>query len=197
MKMFKVRTVVVSFLLSMFPLCNNVSCQSMKHTGLAGSVELGSLVQKYPYLAVSGSLGMNNGSGLFLGGGVLFETPVAKDPKFDASPAPSPGPFERDRMLGVFAEARYAIIDSAIKPFLDLKAGPAYNLDSKSFQNLFARPTAGICLGPVSLSAGIEIGCGQYADERYREPVSMHLDADLVTGSYWSYLPYVSVAVCF
>jgi len=169
--------------------------QAVSHSGYSGSVEVGALVQKFPYLVVSTSHGVTNGHWLFLGGGAMLELPITVSPKFDADPAPAPGPFEKERMAGVFAEARYAFQGGAIAPFLDIKGGPVYNLDSKMFQNGFVRPSVGLCFGSLSVSAGVEAAFGTYVDEREREHYAYY--PDIQYDMYGKYLPYVSAILHF
>ena len=173
--------------------------QSVLRPGYNGSLEIGTLIQKYPYITLSTSHGATNGHGLFFGGGAMVEMPIAVAPEFDSASAPYPGPFEKEKMLAVFAEIRYAVQGSSFAPFLDLKLGPAYNLDSKRYKNAFFRPSAGICFGHLSVSAGVEAAIGEYVDERYRDKKNLPagFSSDITYGLYESFLPYVSVGYHF
>ena len=173
--------------------CSEVNGQSVRRSGYSGNVEVGALAQEYPYISVSSSHGVTNKNGLFFGGGVLFEMPAVVSPVFKDDKAPYPGPFEKEKMLGVFAEVRYAFGRSSFAPFLDLKAGPAYNLDSKSYQNAFVRPSAGICFGHLAVSAGVEAAIGEYVVEGQREQHFEDIERDL----YGSFLPYLSIGIFF
>lgn len=195
MKLRRSATVLLSILLC---VSTETFGQSVLRPGYNGSIDAGTLIQKYPYISLSTSHGATNGHGLFIGGGALIEMPIVVSPEFSANPAPSPGPFEKEKMLAVFAELRYAFQGSSLAPFLDLKLGPAYNLDSKRYQNAFARPSVGICLGHISASAGIEAAIGQYVDEAYRDnSAPAGFFSDITTGLYKSFLPYVSVGYHF
>ena len=129
----------------------------------------------------------------------MVEMPIAVAPEFDSTSAPYPGPFEKEKMLAVFAEIRYAVQGSSFAPFLDLKLGPAYNLDSKRYKNAFVRPSAGICFGHLSVSAGVEAAIGEYVDERYRDKKNLPagFSSDITYGLCESFLPYVSVGYHF
>lgn len=191
-KKFSLETLVLA---ALFCFSFEMAGQSVLRSGYSGSVEVGALVQKYPYMAVSTSHGATNDRGLFLGGGVMVEFPVAVAPKFDADPTPAPGPFEKDRLAGVFFEARYAFLGASFAPYLDLKVGPAYNLDSKSFQNGFVRPSVGLSFGSLSVSAGVEATVGTYVVERSREHYAYLPDIEY--DLYGKCLPYMSCILHF
>ena len=177
-------------------LCAMTAGVNAQDRGYHGDIDLATLIQKNPYESITSSHGFENGNGFYIGGGAIFEIPVSVDEKFSAENAPFPGPYEHDRMLGVFLESRYTFTEASLNPCIGLKIGPEYNLSSDEFQNAFARPYVGIGKNHLALTAGAEIGAGIYV---VKGTINYdYTGIDLIHGCleedmYWSVRPFIGL----
>lgn len=189
-KLHRIMLFMVALGLSAF----SASAQTIFEKGLHAEVQAGTLIQKYPYGALSGVVGHTNDNGFFWGFGAKAELPLATDPALKVFPHEYPGPYSGERMVGAFFEMRKSLTDSGLPLFADLKIGPAYNLTGKEGA-AFVIPAIGLSSGKISAMLGCEIGAGLY-DEGINYGPDVYGVCGTITRR-WSFLPSISITIAF
>lgn len=132
--------------------------------GYAGNVELGCLVQSYPYASLSTTHGYSFGKGWFMGVGGAFESGLyARNMRLDG---PDPEAkylrinhksiYTGDMMLNLFLDVRKTFILKSTGVFVDFKLGSPFNLAEQHEGGISLRPSLGVVFGRhFALSAGL------------------------------------------
>ena len=194
--------VVAAFLLLSLP--NTSKAQTQANNGYKGNIELGRMFQ-YPeaptYTSISTSHGIENGKGLYYGGGVIFEYSrqiIDDDREY--------GPYSgRQPMAGIFLNAKYDFTKNDFKPFVDAKIGQLYNIKSREAKNFFVRPSLGVSYKMIAISGGVDIGWGHYEYYCQEGDVIGYFEDWPVYdssptrkyGPLWSFIPYAGLSLCF
>ena len=159
--------------------------------GYAGNVELGCLVQSYPYASLSTTHGYSFGKGWVLGLGGAFESGLYERMTVFDSPDPGgkylrinhKGIYTGDMMLTLFLDVRKTFIVKSTGIFVDFKLGRPFNLAEQEEGGISLRPSLGVVFGRhFALSAGLD-----WSRMYYLEP---YLPTEIT-------LPYIGFAYQF
>lgn len=165
--------------------------------GYSSNIELGIIAKEYPYGSLSTTHGYNFGNGWFIGGGAAFQSGLF--PRIFSYPVPaepaagndeiinmehhSNEQFEGGFLLRGYLDARYAFRNSRFSPFVEVSAGPTYDLALEAF-GAFLKPSAGISYGRMSFSAGLDMHLGEKS-------------SGCLTRPDFKFMPYFGIAVNF
>ena len=159
--------------------------------GYTGNVELGCLVQSYPYASLSTTQGYSFGKGWFVGLGGAFESGLYERMTVFDSPDPGgkylrinhKGIYTGDMMLTLFLDVRKTFIVKSTGIFVDFKLGRPFNLAEQEEGGISLRPSLGVVFGRhFALSAGLD-----WSRMYYLEP---YLPTEIT-------LPYIGFAYQF